>query len=262
MKNPEVGLLDIIVGNNITVDEDGTIRLYGNTCRIKGKFSPTGSTLDNAVYMNYDTVKQLIRSSFDKGLNQYEIFDTETVISSVLVKVKQGYNAEDVAERIRQSVSGVSVATSKSMVSGIASSLSEISKTVNIFVAVFWVLSLGMTLLIFLMMIHERKREFASLKAMGAGGRIVSRLVAKEAACVNLAGGVLSVLFCALVFVSFHRAFADALGAGFVLPSVDTLILLALCSILAVMLSALVSAFFAIKSIGKMDASLILKEGE
>ena len=158
-KNTELGLLDVYIGNNITVNEDGFIRLYGNSCKIKGQFAATGSTLDNAVYMNYDTVKKLIESSFEKGLNQYEIFDTETVISSVFVKVKQGENIEEVAKRIQENVEGVSVATSKSMVSGIAENLKNVSKTANAFIVIFFFLSFFMTLLIFLMMINERKKE-------------------------------------------------------------------------------------------------------
>ena len=65
-----MGLMDVVVGSNVTVYDNHIIRFYDNDCRIIGQFAPTGSTLDNCVYMNYDTVKVLIKASFKKGLNQ------------------------------------------------------------------------------------------------------------------------------------------------------------------------------------------------
>lgn len=261
-KNTELGLLDVYIGNNITVNEDGFIRLYGNSCKIKGQFAATGSTLDNAVYMNYDTVKKLIESSFEKGLNQYEIFDTETVISSVFVKVKQGENIEEVAKRIQENVEGVSVATSKSMVSGIAENLKNVSKTANAFIVIFFFLSFFMTLLIFLMMINERKKEFATLISLGSDKKIIRNLIIKEALSVNLLGGTSAVLFCVIVLFAFRRAFTLAFNSGFILPEFYKIALVAILSLLATVVSSLISAALGIKKVSRMDAGLVLKEGE
>jgi len=262
LKNPQIKKGDVIVGNNITVDEDGYIRLYGNSCYIKGKFSATGSSMDNAVYMNYDTVKELINSSFDKGLNQYEIFDTESVISSIFVKVKEGYSIEELAKKLEQNIEGINVYTSKSMVSGIADNLQNVSKMANTFIIIFWAVSFFMTLLIFLMMINERKREFASLKTMGADKKLLSSLIIKESLGVNLTGGLLALILASVIFISFRRAFATIFGAGFILPQAHIILFFAILAILAVLVSSLISALLAIHKINRMDASLILKEGE
>ena len=62
--------------------------------------------------MNFETAKKVIDSSLRKGLNKYSTLDTDRIISSVMVKVAPGYDAEAVAAQIRQQVPGVSVATS------------------------------------------------------------------------------------------------------------------------------------------------------
>lgn len=253
---------DIFVGNNITIDENGYIRLYGNDCKIKGKFSATGSNLDNAVYMNFDTVKNLIRSSFEKSLNQYGVFNVDEVVSSVLVKVQKDTDIEEVANKIRSELVDVNVITSKSMVSGISENLQKVSKSANIFIILFWLISFFMTLLIFMMMINDRKREFASLKSMGANMKILSGIVIKEAFCVNLIGGILALLIGLGIFTAYRRAFTLLFGAGFVLPSPIMILLLALLALISVLGTSLLSASLAIYKINKMDTSFILKEGE
>lgn len=262
LKKPLIEKGDVIVGNNITVDEEGFIRLYGNSCYIKGKFDSTGSSLDNAVYMNFDTVKTLIQSSFDKGLNQYEIFDTETVISSVLVKVKEGYDIEELSENIMKTIPSVKVITSQNMVSGISENLKNISAMTSRFIIIFSAIAFFMNLLIFMMLINERKKEFASLISFGADKKILTSLILKEAFSVNLLGGITAILLSFVIFITFRRSICGLFGAGFVLPQADKFMLYALLALLLVLLSSLISAFIAVSKIKKIDASFILKEGE
>ncbi len=258
----EMGLMDVVVGSNVTIYDDHIIRFYDNDCRIIGQFSPTGSTLDNCVYMNYDTVKVLIESSFTKGLNIYSDYDPDDVVSAVLIKVKDGADIETVAEDIRSRVSGVSVVTSKNMVAGIGDSLNAIAGSVSLFAVIFWVIGLVMTVLIFVMMINERKREFASLSAMGAARSIISEIVVKEALTVNLIGGAAGIILSAVILVMFKNLISQALGVGFVLPNAGVILLLAGAALLTVILAAVIASWIAVRKISKMDASLVLKEGE
>lgn len=260
--NTELGLMDVIVGSNVTVYDDNMIRFYDNECRIVGQFAPTGSTLDNCVYMNFDTVKVLIESSFVKGLNIYSEYDPDDVISSIMIKVRPGTDIETVAQSIRDNVSGVSVATSKNMVAGIGESLNRIEKSVSVFTVVFWVIGMLMTILIFVMMINERKREFASLTAMGASKGMISGIVTKEAVFVNLIGGFIGITLSAVVLIMFRGLIGQSLGVGFVLPQIGTILLLAGAALLSVVLAAGISSWIAIRKISRMDASLVLKEGE
>ncbi len=257
-----MGLMDVVVGSNVTVYDNHIIRFYDNDCRIIGQFAPTGSTLDNCVYMNYDTVKVLIKASFRKGLNQYSEYDPDDVISAVMIKVKPGADIEKVAGDITKQVDGVSVATSKNMVAGIGDSLKKISGSVSFFTVTFWLIGTLMTILIFAMMINERKREFASLWAMGASRKIISDLVIREAVVVNLAGGILGIALSALILFMFKNLIGQVLGVGFLLPGPVTIILLAGAALLSVLLAAVISAWIGVRKISRMDASLVLKEGQ
>ena len=257
-----MGLMDVIVGSNVTVYDDNIIRFYDQECHITGQFAPTGSTLDNCVYMNFDTVKALIESSFAKGLNMYSEYDPNEVISAVMIKVKPGTDIEAVAEAIREHVSGVRTATSKNMVAGIGDSLKRTAGSVSGFILLFWVIGMLMTILIFVMMINERKREFATLCAAGSSREILSGIVTKEAMIVNLAGGTAGIFLSGMVIIMFRNLIGQLLGTGFVIPKISSVLLLAAAALLSVILSGVISSRIAIGKIGRMDISLVLKEGE
>ncbi len=261
----EPDLMDVIIGSNVSwtsVATDNVIRFYDTECNVIGQFSPTGSTLDSAVYMNFDTCRSLIQACRDKGMFKYENLDADKVISSVMIRVAQGYDSEKVAAVIRNRVPGVSVATASNMVSGIAKSLDHISGVTLALTAVFWLLGLLMTVLIFTMMMNARKREFASLRAMGAGRDILSGIVVKEAVMVNLLGGVIGILFTMAILFSFKTLMGEILGVGFVFPSLPVIGLLAAAALVSVMLAAALSAWITVHRVNTMDAGLVLKEGE
>lgn len=258
----KMGVMDIIVGANITVYDDHIIRLYGNDCSIIGQFAPTGSSLDNAVYTTFDTVKILMRASFDLNLNKYTQLDPNGVISAVVVRVKPGENIEEVAESIRKNVPGVSVATSKNMVSGIAAGIGSISNTISLFIGVFWVIGLLMTLLLFGLMIHERKREFASLEAFGADRQILTGIITKEAILIHLTGGIIGIALSFTVLLGFRKVIEQGLDTGLLFPGIGQILILFLITVTSVIGSAGLSAIIAVRQIYHIDSSLVLKEGE
>lgn len=258
----QLGENEVIVGANVLANDPDNFQLFDNILRVVGQFDPTGSTLDNAVYMNFETAKKVIDSSLRKGLNKYSTLDTDRIISSVMVKVAPGYDAEAVAAQIRQQVPGVSVATSTKLVSGIAQSLDTTSRTVTILIAVAWGTGLLMITLMFVLMIVERRREFATLTVAGAHRRLISRIIIREALAVNALGSVGGIIISGVLLVSFSGLVRQSLGGGFLVPSLPTLALLALAALASVGLVALVSSWIALRYVTTMDASLALKEGE
>lgn len=258
----QLGENEVIVGANVLANDPDNFQLFDNTLRVVGQFDPTGSTLDNAVYMNFETAKKVIDSSLRRGLNKYSTLETDRIISSVMVKVAPGYDAEAVATQIREQVPGVAVATSTKLVSGIAQSLDATSRTVTVLISVAWGAGLLMITLMFVLMIVERRKEFATLIAAGAHRRMISRIIIREALAVNALGGIGGIVVSGVLLMSFSGLVRQSLGGGFLVPSLPTLALLALGALASVGLVALVSSWIALRYVTTMDASLALKEGE
>ena len=258
----QLGHMDVIVGANVSVYDTDNFALFGQRLHVVGKFDPTGLTLDNAVYTNFDTAKILIDSSLRKGLNKYTSLDTDDIISSVMVKVAPGRDVNAVAADIERSVPGVSVTTSTRMVSGIAQSLDATSRTVVTLIALVWGVGLLMITLIFVMMIIERKREFASLIVAGAHRGLVSRIILAESLTVNAIGGVVGIVISGVLIASFSGLVRQTIGTGFLVPPITTMALLALASLAAIAVVAVVASWISVRSIRAMDAGSLLKEGE
>ncbi|QWW19840.1 ABC transporter permease [Schaalia sp. 19OD2882] len=259
---PDIGDQDVVVGANVTVPEDGRFEIYGIRLQAVGQFEATGSTLDNAVYANFSTGRTLIEASVRKGLNKYHDVDPRGVISAVMVDVAPDADIEVVAERIRQHVTGVSVATAKNMVTGISDTIGRTSHTIWVFMVVIWAIGAAMTVLVFTAMIHERRREFAALKGMGATRTQLARMVVTEALMVDGAGALVGIAMTAVVLGAFQTLVGQTLGIGFLLPSPPMWVALALGALGSVLAAAALASWLSLRRIDRWDAGTVLKEGE
>ena len=257
-----LGDMEVVVGANVGVSDPENFSLFGHKLRVVAQFDQTGSTLDNAVYANFDTARILIDSSLKKGLNKYTSLDTDHIISSVMVRVEPGRDVNAVASDIAARVPGVSVATSTTLVSGISRSLDNTSRTVTTLIALVWGVGLVMMTLMFVMMVVERKREFGTLLVVGAHKRLVSRVIALEAVILNAAGGALGILISGVLIVSFSGLVQQTIGIGFLVPSLAVIAALAALALASMGLVALVSSWIALRCLNMADASALLKEGE
>ena len=257
-----LGDMEVVVGANVGVSDPENFSLFGHRLRVVAQFDQTGSTLDNAVYANFDTARILIDSSLEKGLNKYTSLDTDHIISSVMVRVEPGRDVNAVASDIAARVPGVSVATSTTLVSGISRSLDNTSRTVTTLIALVWGVGLVMMTLMFVMMVVERKREFGTLLVVGAHRRLVSRVIALEAVILNAAGGALGILISGVLIVSFSGLVQQTIGIGFLVPSLAVIATLVALVLASMGLVALVSSWIALRCLNMADASALLKEGE
>lgn len=257
-----LGDMEVVVGANVGVSDPENFSLFGHKLRVVAQFDQTGSTLDNAVYANFDTARILIDSSLEKGLNKYTSLDTDHIISSVMVRVEPGRDVNAVASEIAARVPGVSVATSTTLVSGISRSLDNTSRTVTTLIALVWGVGLVMMTLMFVMMVVERKREFGTLLVVGAHRRLVSRVIALEAVILNAAGGALGILISGVLIVSFSGLVQQTIGIGFLVPSLAVIAALVALVLASMGLVALVSSWIALRCLNMADASALLKEGE
>ena len=132
---------DIVIGCNVRFTEDRMLKFFDVECRVVAQLAKTGSNLDNAVYANADTVRRLIASSQSRGMNQYNSFDPDKVISTVLVKVKEGHDIEKVRDDIKVNVRHIKAVAAKNLISDISSGLTGLADMIGLFVGVIWGLS-------------------------------------------------------------------------------------------------------------------------
>ena len=255
----KLGLYDAVVGSDVTPNTDMTVEIYGKTLHVQAVLDKTGTELDSALYVDIDTMKELIRAHNEKNPNQEKTIDPDNVVSSVLIKVADGFDIDEVAGDINLHVRQVKAIRTQNMISGVSESLSGVSATISLLMVVVWILSAVILAIVFTMNINERKKEFAVLRVLGASRVKLAGLVFREAALYGFLGSLLGAGLTVLITALFTPAIENMIGLPFLLPPVPVMLIAgALTVVLTVAAGAVTAASSAVK-ISKIDTGLILR---
>ena len=255
----KLGLYDAVVGSDVTPNTDMTVEIYGKTLHVQAVLDKTGTELDSALYVDIDTMKELIRAHNEKNPNQEKTIDPDNVVSSILIKVADGYDIDEVAGDINLHVRQVKAIRTQNMISGVSESLSGVSATISLLMVVVWILSAVILAIVFTMNINERKKEFAVLRVLGASRVKLAGLVFREAALYGFLGSLLGAGLTVLITALFTPAIENMIGLPFLLPPVPVMLIAgALTVVLTVAAGAVTAASAAVK-ISKIDTGLILR---
>jgi len=255
----KLGLYDAVVGSDVTPNTDMTVEIYGKTLHVQAMLDKTGTELDSALYVDIDTMKELIRAHNEKNPNQEKTIDPDNVVSSVLIKVADGYDIDEVAGDINLHVRQVKAIRTQNMISGVSESLSGVSATISLLMVVVWILSAVILAIVFTMNINERKKEFAVLRVLGASRVKLAGIVFREAALYGFLGSLLGAGLTVLITALFTPAIENMIGLPFLLPPVPVMLIAgALTVVLTIAAGAVTAASSAVK-ISKIDTGLILR---
>lgn len=252
----------LLVGSGVQVPESGSLTFFGRTYPVAAQLDKTGTGLDSAVYANMDTLRDLMEASREKGYRFLDGVDPDEVVSSVLIQVAPGYDAQTVAHNIRLTLDGIQLVETQGMISGLADSLKGISSLLYLFIGAFAALSLAMLFLTFSVTANERKKEFAIVRVLGATRGRLAGLVLQEALLVSVGGGLLGVLAAALAVFPFSAAISQRLGLPYLTPDGARLLRLLLTSLLVTIFAGPLSAAAAAWRISRLETSVALREGE
>ena len=250
---------DIVVGNDLNAFPGDTLQFYGVECHVAAKLEKTGTYYDSAVFTNEETIVSLIRSSLDKGMNDFADTDPAKAVSAVLINVADGYSPEEVMNDINIHVKKVKAVQTKEMIAGIAGSLQGTSDVIGLLIAAVWVLGLVILLLTFSMQMNERRREFAVMRVVGMSRRSLAWLVMQEALLSGACGAVIGTAAALIGMLSFRSAIGAQIGLPFLLPGTAGTAGLALGAVMAVMLSGAAAAACTAYRISQIDTARILR---
>ena len=251
---------ELIVGSGITVPKNKKLVFYNTECEIVARLDKTGTGLDYAVYANMNTIRNMMKNARALGFHAFDNVNADQSVSSVLVRVKDGYNIESVTDDINLHVRRVEATRSKNMIAGIAGGLSGVSRVIGILIGAIWILSIGILAAASGMIVRERTREFGVLRVIGASSGMIAGLILTESALINFIGGALGVLITALCVTPFSTLIRESLALPYLMPgTVWILILLMISILLTVIAGALPAAFFALK-LNRGETALLLRE--
>ena len=258
----ELGDLDVVVGCKVEAEVGEILRIYDERCKVVGRLAPTGTGLDTAVYCNLSTMKILLAAAEEKGVSHKVSSDeSDDQISAIYVKVKDGYDIDQVNSKIQGHTRKCSAVRTKSMLTDVSDSLSAISGTVATLIGAVWLLALVILVVAFVMIANERKREFAVLRLLGTSRSMLGGMVLKESALCSLAGGILGVLTASMLVFPFTTLIETSLGLPYLRPAAGTILGLALASLAATVLVGSLASSWASFRLSRVDPGTVLREG-
>lgn len=257
-----LGENEIIVGSSLSTRVGHTLTLYGVDCKAVGKLEATGTGLDTAIYTSPDTVRRLIRASQERGIGVLAKQSPDDVISSVYIRVKDGYDIADVAADINLGIDGVQAVRTRSMITGTADKLSVISGSIHILIIAVWVLAAVIMTAAFSVLASVRRREFAVLRTVGLSRRQLGGIVLTESAAICLLGGVLGIAVSAAAVFAFGRLIEINTGLPYLAPGALQSLKYLLLSLVAVLLTGSLSSVWSAYRLSHVDTGNILREGD
>ena len=255
----KLGLYDTVVGSDVTPNTDMTIAIYGKTLKVQSVLDKTGTELDHAIYVNTETMKELIKAHNEKNPNQEREVNPDNVVSSVLIKVSNGYDIDSVVADINLHVRQVKAIRTQNMISDVADSLSGVSGMISALMIAVWALSVIIMAIAFTMIMNERKKEFAVLRVLGASRARLAGFVFKENAILTLTGGVAGVLLTAIIILLFSPLIEQSIGLPFLLPNAITLCVAGLITVIVTVAAGALTAAISAYKISRIDSGLILR---
>lgn len=252
----------LVIGSDITVENGKTLKFFDKTYPVAAKLEETGTGLDQAVYANMNTLKDLFSAAKEKGLSFTSDIDPDSTVSSVLIKISEGCTADEVIHNIRVNIDGLQVIKTKSMMTDISENLGAFVWFIYIFAALLLLLVLIVLSVVFSITVNERKKEFSVIRALGASKRYILSVIFKESLAVSISGGAAGAFTAAVFVFSFSTYISDSIGLPYLQPGAGTVILILLVSLLAAFASGPAAALYSAVRISRAETYLTMREEE
>jgi putative ABC transport system permease protein len=218
-ENPGVtmGKDDLIVGSKITGDIGSDLRFFGHTYHILGRLGQTGMGIDMAVFARTEDAYVMADESGVKAVQKVTI--PKGMVSAVLVKLEPGTSPYAVASEIRSKVPGTRTITPNGLLSAVTSQLGSVTRL--LYGSTFAVTIVTIPLLAFIaaMIAHERRREIAILRALGATKKYVVKLMLAESLSLAVMGSFIGIGVASVILVFFQDFIAASIKIPFIIPS-------------------------------------------
>jgi len=252
----------LVVGNRITIRPNGTIKLFNREYPVAARLSKSASGYDTSIFMTMSTMRQLIDNAHEQKYGFLADRYEGEVISAILVKVDPSRSPSLLAWDIRKQNEGVEVLISQRIFSRIAGTLSGLFKYIHIFSIALWVLAVIVLAAVFSGTMHERKKEFAILRILGATRKKLVGIVLNEALIAGIAGGCAGIALASLMVFPFSTYISEQLELPYLdAPFLYTVLLVFGSLFLSAIVGPLSSLYSALK-ISKAETYFTMREGE
>ena len=250
---------EVIGGNYIFVPEGSQyIRLYGYDTDLVGNLEPTGTGMDQTLFMTLDTAVAMAEASRTTALMTLNI--DPDVISTIMVKVAPEVDTHRVALQIREDTDGMVPVESPNLFGTFRNQMNGLLWGFFAITVIVWVVTMILIGILFSTVANERRREMAVLRAVGATRNFIFRSVLTEASLLGLGGAVIGIAFAASSLYIFKDMIAGSLKMPFLFPSIPSFISLFSAGVALAIVSIALSALIPALRLSRQELAIAMRE--
>jgi putative ABC transport system permease protein len=218
-ENPGVTLRkdDIIIGSAIIQNVGKDLMFYGHTFHVVGILGQTGTGVDNSVFTRFEDAYVMADESGEKAVKKLTI--PRGMVSAVLVKVKPGASPKEVAAGIRKTVPGTKTILPDGLLSAVSGQLGAVTQLLEGSAIAVVILSIPLLGTVSAMVAHERRKELAILRALGATKGFTILLMLTEAFTLAVIGGLVGVGVASGLLFLYQDYIRFSLEIPFIVPA-------------------------------------------
>jgi putative ABC transport system permease protein len=209
---------ELVAGSEIRINPNNKLRFYADEYPVAAQLGKTATGVDVSVFMNMATMRTMRDRAHEAGFRFIADEEPAEAISAVLVRIDQGVDAASIGRMIKKSHPQVDVILSQGILTSIAGTLRSLVGYIRVFSFALWIITFLVLAAVFTGGIHERKKEFAILRLLGATRKKVTRLVLYESALAALAGGLAGISAAALTVFPFSVFIGGRLELPYIQP--------------------------------------------
>ena len=253
---------EVLVGHNIVGDMHEHVKFFNQEFIIRGRLAKTGMGFDNTVFVNFEEARRLAKE-YEKIL-KLEDKDHENMISCVMIKVDNSVDPVEIQNNIRNEFAGQGVypLLSQSMMNEVSTSTQDMIKYVYILIALVWLLVFLVLTLVYSITIKERKREFATLRILGASKKHLRRIILSEIFTINISGAACGSVLGLIISILFGTWFSQSFKMPFLAPNDLTLAIIFIAVFAIGTIMGPLSSLISIKKMNAEELGLLLRQND
>jgi len=261
LKDEEIRNDNVILGSNFEEYLIGNPYLIlGREFYPKNQLNPTGSGMDNSIFMTLDTVREISKTSVFKE-TLWKKKDPADYISAILVTLKEGVDPLEIQTYINEEIKDAKAVLTGETILNVQKQIKTVMRLLILLWAGCLIISILSLFARFNAIVNSRKKEIGLLRALGVKKISVFIQIIGECSIVSLIGG-----FCgALVATLFMGKMVNILKDVFLLsPSVWNIKIAIINILVSCLLSVgigVISSFYPAGKSANLDPQAAIIQG-
>lgn len=253
-----IGLGEAVAGSLI-LSPDGRpeLILAGYKIRMIGQLPPTGTSLDQSLFITLETTQEIARQQ-PPGVNGNSGI-LENNAPYILVKVEPGIDPQSVALLIRRDIPGVTVFDSTNFFREGRDQMTGLLRSIPVLLGIGWGLAVLGIGLIFSIAVNEHRREIGVLRALGFPRLVIFWSLLAEGFILALVGSTAGTALSFLTLTIFQDSIVRSTGLMLSSFSYNAMLLLALESLGVALASVFLAAIFPAWRISQQDPAVSMR---